>query len=261
MQVFPVLSLMLTNGSKRMLMQGKVAIITGAARGQGAAEARLFKQAGARVVLTDLAEEVGSALAKELGDDTIFVKHDVSSEAQWRNVTEAALTKFGRIDALVNNAGITGYKSVLETDTAELQHYFGIHVFGPHYGIQAVVPAMREAGGGAIVNIISTAALRANPNFYAYGVSKWGLRGLTRYAAKDLVGFNIRVNAILPGGVDTPMLGNGSENPIVDAARNSVPMKRFAQAEEIGRVALFLCSDHASYMTGTDVVVDGGLNA
>jgi 3alpha(or 20beta)-hydroxysteroid dehydrogenase len=244
-----------------MLMDGKVAIITGAARGQGAAEARLFAEAGAKIVLTDLAEEAGNALAAELGENAIFIKHDVASEANWRIVADAAIARFGRIDALVNNAGITGYKSVLETDANELQRYLGIHVFGPHFGIQAVVPAMRQAGGGAIVNIVSTAALRANPDFYAYGVSKWGLRGLTRYAAKDLVGFNIRVNAILPGGVETPMLGDSSASPIVDAARAAVPMKRFAQAEEIGRVALFLCSDYASYMTGTDVVVDGGLNA
>ncbi|QUT06746.1 SDR family oxidoreductase [Sphingobium phenoxybenzoativorans] len=242
------------------VLEGKVAIITGAARGQGAAEARLFHAEGAKVVLTDVTED-GRALADELGDGALFLPLDVADEAAWQNVAQQSATHFGGIDILINNAGITGYEPVDAISTAQLQRYMNIHVFGALYGIQAVTPFMEKAGSGAIVNVASTAALRGYPTYLGYGVSKWALRGLTRYASHDLVGRKIRINTILPGGVETPMLMRDDAGTLIDAARAAVPMKRFATAEEIAKVALFLASDASSYMTGADMVVDGGLNA
>ncbi|WP_157218945.1 SDR family NAD(P)-dependent oxidoreductase [Flavisphingomonas formosensis] len=240
-------------------LDGKVAIITGGSRGQGAAEARLFLAEGASVVLTDLNPD-GAALAEELGERAAFLTHDVADRAGWAKVVETAESRFGRIDILINNAGITGYEPIDQITPERMQRYMDIHVHGALYGIQAVLPAMRRQGG-AVVNVASTAALRGYPTYVGYGVSKWAMRGLTRYAAHDLVADGIRINTILPGGIDTPMLNQAEGAALIDAARNAVPMKRFGIAEEIARVALFLVSDASSYMTGAELVVDGGLNA
>jgi 3alpha(or 20beta)-hydroxysteroid dehydrogenase len=242
-------------------LQDKVIIVTGAASGQGAAEARLFIEEGARVVLTDISSAAGESLAKELGENAHFITHDVTSERRWTNVVDETLARFGRIDALVNNAGIVGYRSIDETDSGELQRFLNVHLFGAYFGIRAVLPPMRKSGSGVVVNISSTAALRGYASFFGYGVSKWALRGLSRYAAVDLANSNIRVNTILPGGVETPMLTETVTGDIVATARAAVPMKRFARAQEIASVALFLCSDASSYLTGSEIVVDGGLNA
>lgn len=241
------------------LLDNKIAVITGAARGQGASEARLFVNEGATVILTDVNPD-GQALAAELGDRAVFRHHDVAREADWKEVAAFALERFGRVDVLVNNAGITGYEPTDTVTAAQMQRYLDIHVFGALYGIQALVPLMKE-GGGSIINIASTAALRGNISYVGYGVSKWALRGLTRYAARDLVDHGIRVNSVLPGGIDTPMLGGAEGSPIIEAARLAVPMKRFGEADEIASIVLFLASGMSSYITGAEIVADGGLNA
>ena len=162
----------------------------------------------------------------------------------------------------MNNAGINGFEPIDTIEPAQMQRYLDVHVFGPMFGIQAIVPLM-PASGGSIINIASGAALRGRKNFFGYGTSKWALRGLGRYAAHDLVDRGIRVNTVLPGGVETPMLMQGGPAgvEVINSARAAVPMKRFAAAHELARAVLFLASDQSSYMTGSDLVVDGGLSA
>ena len=241
-------------------LDGKVAIITGAARGQGEAEARLFHAEGASLVLTDL-NPAGETLAEMLGDRAVFMRHDVATQADWQAVADLAKRSFGKVDILVNNAGVTGIEPTGSITPAEMQRYLDIHVFGPLFGIQAIVPLM-TAPGGSIVNIASVAALRGYPSYIGYGTSKWALRGLSRYAAYDLADRGIRVNTVLPGGVDTPMLNDaGAPAELIDAVRNAVPMKRFASAHELAQTVLFLASDQSSYMTGAELIVDGGVSA
>lgn len=241
------------------ILQDKIAIITGGARGQGASEARLFVAEGAQVILTDLDTVAGEALAAELGGNAAFQRHDVANRADWDMIADFARKRFGRVDILINNAGITSYESVQAISPAQMQRYLDIHLFGALHGIQTITPLM--TAGGSVVNIASTAALRGMGGYIGYGVSKWALRGLTRYAAHDLVDQKVRVNTVLPGGVDTPMLNQAAGAELIDAARNAVPMRRFASADELARTVLFLASDQSSYMTGAEMVVDGGLNA
>lgn len=240
------------------VLEGKVAIITGGARGQGEAEARLFHAEGAAVVVTDL-NEAGQALADELGERAAFIRHNVANAEEWRAVIALAKQRFNKVDILVNNAGITGYEAVDQITPDEMQHYLNIHMFAALHGIQAVLPIMPD--GGSIINVASTAALRGMAGYVGYGVSKWALRGLTRYAAHDLVGRNIRVNTILPGGVETPMVMRDDDGGLIDMARAAVPMKRFGTCQELAEAALYLASDRSSYMTGAEMVIDGGLNA
>ncbi|MFD7323471.1 glucose 1-dehydrogenase [Streptomyces sp. NPDC059875] len=233
---------------------GKVVIVTGAARGQGAAEARLLVAAGARVVCTDVREEEGRAVAAELGDAGVFVRHDVTSAEDWREVASAAVTAYGRIDALVNNAALWRTAPV-ESETYEnFELLLRVNLLGPFLGIQAVVPALREAGGGSIVNVSSTAGLVGIPGHAAYGSSKFGLRGLTRSSALDLARYGIRVNSVHPGAVDTPMTA-----AVAGRDWSHVPLGRMGRAEEVGELIAFLVSDASSYMTGAEFTVDGGL--
>ena len=242
------------------LLDGKVAIITGAARGQGEATARLFHAEGVSLILTDV-NPAGEALAQALGGNAVFQRLDVAAQDDWHAVADLAKRSFGKVDILVNNAGVTGNEAADTIKPAEMQRYLDIHVYGPLFGIQAIVPLM-PVSGGSIVNIVSAAALRGYPNYVGYGTSKWALRGLSRYAAHDLVGRGIRVNAVLAAGVETPMLeqsGAGAE--MIAAVRAAVPMRRFGSAHELAQTVLFLASDQSSYMTGAELVVDGGLSA
>ena len=242
------------------LLDGKVAVITGAARGQGEAEARLFHAEGASLILTDV-NPAGETLAKALGGNAIFQRLDVAVQADWHAVADLAKRLFGKVDVLVNNAGINGFEPIDAITPAEMQRYLDIHVFGPLFGIQAIIPLM--PAGGSIVNIASGAALRGFKNFVGYGTSKWALRGLGHYAAHDLVDRGIRVNTVLPGSVDTPMLmqGGPAGAELIEAVRVTIPMKRLASAHELAQAVLFLASDQSSYMTGAELVVDGGLSA
>jgi 3alpha(or 20beta)-hydroxysteroid dehydrogenase len=212
---------------------GKVVLITGAARGQGETEARLFAARGARVVLTDVLEEAGRAVAASIGENARFVTHDVSDEAQWRDAVESA----------------AGFKRILE-----------VNLVGAFLGIQAVTDPMTRRGGGAIVNISSTAGVMGYPAHVAYGASKWGLRGLTRVAALELSDAGIRVNCVLPGAVDTAMTALVGIEP-GEGKLPGVPLRRVGSTTEVAELVAFLASDAASYITGSEHIVDGGASA
>jgi 3alpha(or 20beta)-hydroxysteroid dehydrogenase len=238
-------------------LQNKIILITGGARGQGAAEARLFVREGARVIITDVLEAPGQQLANELGqDNALFLRHDAASETDWEKAIAAAAA-LGGLHGLVNNAGIYQPATLMETDTALFERHMRVNQLGPFLGMKAVVPLMERSGGGAIVNISSVAGLRGSPGAIAYSATKWALRGMTKAAAIDLAPRNIRVNSIHPGPIDTEMLN------VRTAEQNQrrlqlVPMKRMGTVEEIADLVLFLVSDESRYITGAEVAIDGG---
>jgi 3alpha(or 20beta)-hydroxysteroid dehydrogenase len=238
-------------------LQNKIILITGGARGQGAAEARLFVREGARVIITDILESHGHQLARELGqDNATFLRHDVSSETDWQKAVDTAAA-LGGLHGLINNAGIYQPATLMETDAALFERHIRINQLGPFLGMKAVVPLMERSGGGAIVNISSVAGLRGSPGAIAYSATKWALRGMTKAAALDLAPRNIRVNSIHPGPIDTPMLD--VRTPEQNERRlQSVPMKRRGTPEEVADLVLFLVSDESRYITGAEVAIDGG---
>jgi len=235
-------------------LEGKVAIVTGGARGMGEADARRLAAEGAKVVVADVLEEQGEALAAELGDDAIFVRLDVSDEASWAAALEAAEKAFGPVTVLVNNAGILSYAAVDQVDVADLKRVLDVNLVGVMLGMKAVVPGMKAAGGGSIVNISSAAGLVPMVGLHAYTASKWGVRGVTKSAALELGHDGIRVNSIHPGGIATPMAGDGEGMSFDKQA-----MPRIGRPEEIAATVAFLASDDASYVTGAEVAVDGGM--
>jgi 3alpha(or 20beta)-hydroxysteroid dehydrogenase len=241
-------------------LKDKIAIITGAASGQGAAEAKLFAAEGARVVLTDLNERAGRAIAAEIGAQALFVHHDVSDEKSWKSVLRATLDAFGKPTVLVNNAGIYKPRSFQETDAELLDIHYRVNVRGVFLGMQTVYPSMIEAGGGSIVNVASGAGARGYPGLFAYAGSKWMVRGLTKCSAVDLAKSAVRVNAILPGLIDTPMLGENSPDYLRQLTQ-LVPMGRLGSADEVAEAALYLASDAASYVSGAEIAVCGALMA
>ena len=237
-------------------LKDKVILISGGARGQGAAEARLCVAEGARVVIGDLLEDQGRALAAELGQSASFVRHDVTLEADWARAIAAA-TALGGLHGMVNNAGIYQPATLMETDVAMFERHMRVNQLGCFIGMKAVVPLMEKSGGGSIVNISSTAGLRGSPGAIAYSATKWALRGMTKAAALDLAPKKIRVNSIHPGPIDTEMLH--VRTPEQNAARlELVPMKRMGTVDEIANLVLFLLSDESSYCTGAEVAIDGG---
>jgi 3alpha(or 20beta)-hydroxysteroid dehydrogenase len=236
-------------------LDGKAVIITGAGRGQGAAEARLFAQAGARVVIADVREEEGRALAAELGASAVFVRHDVTDEAGWAALVKTAVDSFGRLDGLVNNAGVWRTAPIEEETRANFEQLLQINLVGAFLGIKAAVPALRESGGGSVVNVSSTAGLVGIRGHAAYGSTKFALRGLTRSCAADLGQYRIRVNSVHPGPIDTAMISN------VDRDWSHLPLGRIGQAGEVGELVRFLVSDASSYITGAEFPVDGGQTA
>ncbi len=246
-------------------LSNKVAIITGAAGGMGAEEARLFASEGARVIATDLQEDKLKQwvrLAQEQGLEIDYMVHDVTSRKDWEAVAAFAVKRFGKIDILVNNAGIYPPGATTETTTDEQwQKVIAINLTGPFIGSQVCLPYMRQANGGSVIHIASIAGM-VGGNGPAYTASKGGLRLLAKDQAVEFAKYNIRVNSIHPGGVLTPMtefLASVPESQ--EIIRNMCPLGRIGQSVEIANGALFLASDESSYMTGAELVIDGGLIA
>ena len=236
----------------------RTVIITGGARGLGASHARGFIAEGANVVSADLLEQEGRTLAGELGEHALFSRLDVTSERGWTATVAAAESAFGPVSVLINNAGIVRFGQITETPPAVWRSVLDINLTGTYLGIRAVVPSMRKAGGGSIVNTSAGAGMTATFGVAAYAASKWGVRGLTKAAALELARDNIRVNSIHPGSVRTPMIGGPDAEAVGAAAVRDLAIPRIAEPEEITRLVLFLASDESSFSTGSEFIVDGG---
>jgi 3alpha(or 20beta)-hydroxysteroid dehydrogenase len=237
-------------------LKGKVILISGGARGQGAAEARLCVAEGARVVIGDVLGTEGRRLASELGSAAIFIRQDVTVERDWE-VAVAAARKLGGLNGFINNAGIYHPSSLLETDIGLFERHFRVNQLGCFLGMKSVVPLIEQSGGGSIVNISSAAGLRGSPGAFAYSATKWALRGMTKAAAVDLAPRKIRVNSVHPGPIDTEMIGINTPEWIRERVER-LPMKRIGTAEEVASLVLFLLSDESGYITGAEIAIDGG---
>ncbi|OUS12768.1 3-alpha-hydroxysteroid dehydrogenase [Gammaproteobacteria bacterium 53_120_T64] len=244
-------------------LDGKVALITGAARGQGAAEARLFVERGAKVMMTDVLDDEGQQVAAELGDAAAYMRLDVTSEDGWKEVVAATVEKFGKLNVLINNAGIiTPVAELHETSLATFQKVTDVNQTGVFLGMREVVEPMKKAGGGSIVNIASIDGLIGMYGAVAYCASKFAVRGMTKVAAIELGKYGIRVNSLHPGGVKTKILDDtGMTEAQAEEAFKAIPLGRIAKSEEMATLAAYLASDDASYSTGSEFIADGGLTA
>jgi 3alpha(or 20beta)-hydroxysteroid dehydrogenase len=241
-------------------LAGKVALITGAARGVGAATAARFVAEGAQVVLTDVLGDDVAGVAADLGPAAAAYPHDVADEDAWTAIVSATVEQFGGLDVLINNAAILTMSAIEDTSAAEFERIVRINQIGPFLGIKAVIPAMRASGGGSIVSIGSIDGLSGMNGIAGYASSKAALHGLTTVAALELGPYGIRVNTVHPGGTDTPMWGEAPDEVKAAAfALQAIP--RIGRPEEIAAAALFLASDESSYCTGSALVVDGGHTA
>ncbi|MEU1727645.1 glucose 1-dehydrogenase [Actinomadura sp. ATCC 39365] len=241
------------------LLDGKVALITGGARGMGESHVRLFLEEGARVVFGDVLEEEGKALAAETG--ATYVRHDVRSPDEWRRAVGTATELHGRLDVLVNNAGILTYGRIQDMAPEDFDRVIDVNLKGTWLGVKSVIDPMKAAGRGAIVNISSIEGFVGAEGLSAYAASKFAVRGLTKSAARELARFRIRVNSVHPGAINTAMAVNPDLMAEVDAEAfvKSMVIKRFAKPVEVSHVVAFLASDRASYCTGSEFTVDGGL--
>jgi len=242
-------------------LQGKIALITGGARGMGESHAGGFIAEGAKVIITDIRTEQGEALANKLGPNAIFVEHDVASRADWQRVVAVGQDKFGLIDVLVNNAGIAMPKAnTVDLSEADYMRVCAINQHSVFLGMQAVIPSMLKVGRGSIVNISSISGLAANYGFpnAAYVASKFAVRGMTKATAIEFGPQNIRVNSVHPGFIRTPMMVEGTDEKGGDAT-SLIPLGRIAEPSEVTNLVLFLASDESSFITGSEYVIDGGM--
>jgi 3alpha(or 20beta)-hydroxysteroid dehydrogenase len=242
-------------------LDGKVALITGGARGMGASHVRTFLAEGAKVVFGDILEDEGRTLAKELGDGCLFVPHDATSEDGWIAIVDRATSTFGGLDILVNNAGILAFQPVADMTVEDFRRFLEVNLVSQWLGIKHASPVMGE--GGSIINISSVNGMFGGAGMTGYSASKFGVRGLTKSAALELGQRRIRVNSVHPGGVATPLVGLTPDD-IQEYTRGPMsrqPIRRFARPEEISGMVLFLASDDSSYCTGSEFVVDGGMTA
>jgi NAD(P)-dependent dehydrogenase (short-subunit alcohol dehydrogenase family) len=248
-------------------VDGKVALITGGASGLGAESARRLAREGAKVVLTDLATDAGETLAEEIGGTALFLTQDVTDEARWGEVVAATVERFGKIDILVNSAGVgEGGESILEATLETWRRIIGINLEGTFLGVKAVAPTMAAAGRGSIINISSILGKVGLAGASAYCASKGGVLMLTKSVALELAPLGVRVNSVHPGFIETPMVLNAfrnseNENEMRDMIVSRHAMARLGVPREIADAILFLASDEASFMTGAEMVVDGGYTA
>ena len=243
-------------------LSGKVAIITGAAQGMGAATARLFAAEGAKVVLCDVIEDKGQETARDIGESAVFQKLDVRSEADWERVVAETVARFGKLDILINNAAVVHFSPIEAMPAEDIERVLAINVMGTMLGAKYAARAMTEASRGVIVNISSVDGLRGCNGLSAYTASKWAVRGLSKSLAYELGPRGIRVCTVHPGGVNTQM-GNptGLTGDAVNVGYERVPLQRIGEPEEIARASLFIASDDASYISGAELAVDGGWSA
>ena len=248
-----------------MRLEGKVAMITGAARGQGAAEARLFAQEGAKVIVADVSDLEGIAVAAEIaeaGGDAIYVHLDVTDESEWDAAVQSAVTSFGKLDILVNNAGIWRRGHVMETSSEQWDDIMDVNAKGVFLGTKAAIPEMRKAGGGSIVNISSTAGLVGSKTSSAYSASKGAVRIFSKSTAIQYASEGIRANSIHPGPIDTDMGDQVWPDPTSrEASISRTALSRIGTAQDIAYGALYLASDESSFVTGSELVIDGGVTA
>ena len=240
-------------------LDGKTVLISGGARGQGAAEGELFAAEGAAVYLTDVLASEGAATASAIG--ATFVEHDVTDADGWAAVTKQIVADHGRLDVLVNNAGIFRIAGLADTDRSLWDTMIAINQTGVYLGMAAAAPIMIEQGSGSIINISSIAGLRGAGMAFAYGASKWAVRGMTKSAAQELAPHGIRVNSIHPGIIDTPMADEFDRAGVRQVVDERIPMGHEAGPGEVAKLALFLASDDSAYCTGSEFVVDGGVTA
>jgi 3alpha(or 20beta)-hydroxysteroid dehydrogenase len=242
-------------------LDGKTAIVTGAARGQGAAAARRFTQEGAKVMIADVSDDEGKALADEIG--ALYQHLDVSSEDDWVAAVQRAEDEFGALNVLVNNAGILHFSELSKTSLADYERVIRINQIGAFLGMRSVVEPMTRAGGGSIINVSSVEGLAGMPFLVAYTASKFAIRGMTKVAALELGRRGIRVNSVHPGMIDTKMVSDAAGGAEIDTSwvGKKVPLGRVGQPGEIAQLAVFLASDESSYSTGSEFVADGGATA
>lgn len=249
-------------GVSSRTLEGKVAIVTGGASGIGAAIVRLFVENGCRVVIADLQKTAGMSVAESLGDSACFITLDVADEAQWERVADQAVERFGRVDILVNAAGLMKFGSLLETSLQDFVSVMQVNVLGTFLGIKIVGRRLVQLGGGSIVNISSIEGMRGLTELGAYVTSKWGVRGLTKVAALELGRQGVRVNSVHPGPVNTPMSNpQGLPAEQMNKVMGHVPLQRMGEPIEIAEAVLFLAGDAATFVNGAEVAVDGGTMA
>lgn len=245
-------------------LEGKVAIITGAAQGMGAEHARRFVREGARTVFTDINEAAGAQLQAELGENALFVKHDVASEADWATVIAKAEERFGPVSVLVNNAGMLGPgQKAADLAEADFLRVCAVNQTSVFLGAKHAIPSMMKAGGGSIVNISSISgivAIYGTPNV-AYAASKFAVRGITKQVAIEYGEHGVRANSVHPGYIRTPMMTAALNEEQIKIASGSVPIKRVGEVEDVSNLVVFLASDESGFVTGTEYIIDGGLTA
>ena len=234
-------------------VDGKVVLISGGARGMGAAHARALVAEGGKVVIGDILDDEGKALADEIGESARFVHLDVTEAEQWDDAVATAVDQFGSLSGLVNNAAIVALGQIGKFDMTKWQQVLDVNLTGTFLGMQAVVAAMKAAGGGSIINVSSIEGLRGAPMVHPYVATKWAVRGLSKSAAIELGKFNIRVNSLHPGFIRTPMTKHFPDDMV------TAPLGRPGQPEEVATFVVFLASDESSFSTGAEFIVDGGL--
>jgi 3alpha(or 20beta)-hydroxysteroid dehydrogenase len=240
-------------------LDGKVALITGAARGLGASHAKSFVEEGAKVIITDVLEEEGQKMAEEIGNNAIFLKLDVTKPEEWKNVVEKAEAEIGEITVLVNNAGLIINEPTLEVTVENFTKAFEVNQLGTLLGTQAVIPSMQKAGIGSIINISSASGIVGQAEAAGYNATKFAVRGLTKTIAAEFGPDNIRANSVHPGPVETDMTSQEEVKELIDQIVETIPLDRLGEPQEITDLVVYLASDESSYSTGPEFIVDGGL--